>query len=771
LDPVILETPVDDTFLRQIWESRATAIQQMALEVSSSVEQLLNANVLGTRLASANQELSRLMRLYQVSRAYPAHQEDILRQMKGLRVKIVQDLDALNIQKSLLTQRQEEAAALKKDMSGLVFSEDSDPQSKRDLERASAVLELTDQKVSLVLEPGQNLLKNLDAAIAQLENALPQTWRNYYLTSLTASGQGYGLAANLDLIFKWAHSTTSMALFIYPQSGADWLGALVKFLVTMLIAAVLGLAIQRSIARSRLKNKEELAKVFLRPWHWLIFGFALVIGSQNSLGGNYLALKLPGVLALVWGLGSLSWRLRVAARPDLKGVGSPLARFFPPAAVGAIFLFLDCPSGPMSVGWALVLIIFLIWRYKSRQAQVWPLIEKLSFGSSAYFSLASLLTAIFGYPRLAILIFLLLFTLVNILILASALISLGSTLSENRFEEAIHPIKRAIATSLVIPLAFILSLACAIPWLWAAPGLEHLLRNVLTSGYTIGEASFNLTKILFIVFLFFLFRFIRAFGLTSLETLAKSFAGVDSGVIPSLKALFSYLIWAIFGIIALALLGVNFTSLAVVAGGLSVGVGLGLQSIFGNLVSGIILMLGQTIRVGDLVEVGGVTGTVKSVHIRSTVLETAEKSVVYVPNSSVMSGQFVNWTRNNRLARRKITVQACYGVDIALAIKLLNEAALANEKVLSNDPPTVLFSEFGDNSLVFNLLVTVVIDGGLGVLSDLRQDIEKRFVEQGITLWNPCLEVTLVKPNEDAAHKEPDSPVEVYPDKPDSTIC
>ncbi|MDR1577258.1 MAG: mechanosensitive ion channel [Deltaproteobacteria bacterium] len=749
LDPAILQAPVDDTFLRQIWEARASAVQQMALDVSNSVESILNSSSVGSQLASANQELSRLMRLFQVSRAYPAHQEDILRQMKGLRDKITQELDVLEIQNSILRQRSEETASLQKDMAGLVFTESSDQLPKKNLEQSVNILEMTDQKLGSILEPGHILLKNLNAAITQIEKDIPQTWRSYYLTSLSSSGQGYGISANLELVFKWAESMASMSLFIFPQSGSGWLDSLIRFLVTMLIAAVLGLGIQRAIANSRLANKDDLIKVILGPWRWLIFGLSLLIGSQNTLGGNYLALKLPGLLALLWGLAALSWRLRLVANQVLARASSPLACFFPLAAVGVIFLFLDCPSGPMTVSWSLILVLFLIWQHgskKTRRGLALPFIERLSFGSSAYFALASLLTTIFGYPRLAILIFMLLFTVVNILILASALISLGSTISDSQFFEQANPIKRAIAKSLVIPVSFILSLVCALPWLWAVPGLEHLLKNILTSGYTVGDASFDLTKILFIVFLFFLFRFIRAFSLTSLEQVVKSFAGIEAGVIPSLKALLSYLIWTVYAIIALALLGVNFTSLAVVAGGLSVGVGLGLQSIFGNLVSGIILMLGQTIRVGDLVEVGGVTGTVKSVHIRSTELETAEKSVVYVPNSSIMSSQFVNWTRNHRLARRKITVQTVYGVDIALAIQTMKEAALAHEKVVASETPLALFSEFGDNSLIFSLFITIAIDSGLATLSAIRMDIEQRFNAKGITLYNPCLEVTMANP-------------------------
>jgi small-conductance mechanosensitive channel len=333
------------------------------------------------------------------------------------------------------------------------------------------------------------------------------------------------------------------------------------------------------------------------------------------------------------------------------------------------------------------------------------------------------------------------------MILATALVTLGLSVSDAYFPETAHPIKRAISKSLAIPLAVVLSLVCAIPWLWAVPGLEFLLVNFLHQGYTVGDASFQLSRLFLIIFLFFLFRSFVAFGKTSLEQMPKTFAGLEKGVIPPLKVLFSYLVWVVYLLIALGLLGVNFTSLAVVAGGLSVGVGLGLQAIFGNLVSGLILMFGRTLMVGDLIEVGGVLGTVRSVNIRSTELETAEKAVVYVPNSNIMSGQFVNWTRNHRQVRRKLTVLTCYGIDVALALSTMKEAALAHANVVAGDPPLALFSDFGDNSLIFTLSVTIVdVDFGLSTLSAIRQEIERRFQALGITLYNPCLEVTMANP-------------------------
>ncbi|MDR1083323.1 MAG: mechanosensitive ion channel [Deltaproteobacteria bacterium] len=753
--------PAEDEALLQLWRDRILVLNQQAAEASGNLNEALGSGgQLNTDLVKANTERNRLMRLFQISRGYPAQQEDILRQIQGLRTQVAGYIQPLELQKTALTQKLDEVDSLQKDLDGVTFrDENSAATPQNNLEQAKKLFEDVDKKLTAVLGPGQALYTNLDQTVQGIEKNIPQTWLDYYFTTLADSGQGIRLAANSDQIFKWVRSLASMSLFIYPQTAADWLGALVKFLVTILIAFGLAAVIRRSSAKYPPAWKEALTKIVKGPWLWLSFGLALIIGGQNPLGGSYLVLKLPGMVMFLGGLGALSWRLRMAAVPKLEGQSSPLSRFYPPAAIGMIFLFLDCPAGPMTVVWVLVQIVFLFWlrHNKKNSSRVeMTFLESLAFGSAFYFALTSLLVAVFGYPRMAILVFMLLFTLVNIMILASALISLGSMLSDSNFAPEKKPIQHAIVQSLAIPLAFLLSLACAIPWLWAVPGSEYLLKNIMQKGYTVGDASFELSRVLFIAILFFLFRSLVAFGRTSLEQLPQTFQGIGKGVVPPLQALFTYLTWAIFLIIALALVGVNFTSLAVVGGGLGVGIGLGLQSLFSNLVSGLMLMFGRSLMVGDLVEVGGIIGTVKSINIRSTVVETAEKAVVYVPNSSIMSGQFTNWTSNHRRVRRTLTVQTCYGIDIPLALKIMKEVAMVNDKVVTADTPLAVLSNFGDNSLIFSLFVTIVdIDLSASILSSLRMEIEKRFNSGGITIYNPSLEVNLVGSQPPQSAQEP----------------
>jgi small-conductance mechanosensitive channel len=342
-----------------------------------------------------------------------------------------------------------------------------------------------------------------------------------------------------------------------------------------------------------------------------------------------------------------------------------------------------------------------------------------------------------------------LFALVNILILGGALVNLAAEACRGIFDPETSPVKHAIIHALAVPVSSLISLVCALPWLWAIPGSSPLLNTMMTKGYTVGDASFDFSRVFLIIMLFLLFRSLKGLGVTSLTHLPDTMPNIERGIIPPLQTLFTYLLWALFAILALSMVGVNFSSLAVVVGGLSVGVGFGLQNIINNLVSGFTLIFGRTILVGDWVDVGGISGTVVSVNIRCTVVETSSNSLVFIPNSAIMGGQFTNWTRNNRLCRQKLSFNLMYGCDIDEVTRALLEAAANNSEVLLKPaPPTVTVSDLNDTSVVFTLAATINFDRSVTIASQLRIDVYKLFTEKGIKFYTRSLEVNLAKSNQ-----------------------
>jgi small-conductance mechanosensitive channel len=312
------------------------------------------------------------------------------------------------------------------------------------------------------------------------------------------------------------------------------------------------------------------------------------------------------------------------------------------------------------------------------------------------------------------------------------------------FDPAVHPVKHAVVKSLAVPASFLASLVSALPWLWAVPGSSNLLAGLMSKGYSIGEASFNFSRLVLIVILFLLFKSLKDLGVTSLEHLPETLPNIERGGIPPLKGLFTYVLWIVFALISLMLVGVNFSSLAVVVGGLSVGVGLGMQSLISNLTSGLILIFGKTLLVGDWVDVGPVSGKVVTIDIRCTVLETSELARVYVPNSVIMGSQVTNWTRNNRQCRKKLNFGVVYGTDVNLAKDLLLQAAKADPDVAKAPPPAVTVNDLSETSVVFALTVTIRdTDLELTAKSRLREEAYRLFNQNGITFYTRNLEVNL----------------------------
>lgn len=154
---------------------------------------------------------------------------------------------------------------------------------------------------------------------------------------------------------------------------------------------------------------------------------------------------------------------------------------------------------------------------------------------------------------------------------------------------------------------------------------------------------------------------------------------------------------------ALKLVGIDLSSLAVIAGAIGVGLGFGLQNIISNFISGLIILAERPIAIGDRVELGGVTGVVASINLRSTSIVTNDNITVIVPNSDLITGKVTNWSYGDPKVRVRVPIGVAYGTDPERLRKLLLEVALAHPQVLREPPPEVFFTEFGDSSLNFEL--------------------------------------------------------------------
>jgi small-conductance mechanosensitive channel len=210
---------------------------------------------------------------------------------------------------------------------------------------------------------------------------------------------------------------------------------------------------------------------------------------------------------------------------------------------------------------------------------------------------------------------------------------------------------------------------------------------------------------------------------------------MDVGLRNSVRTIFGYLGFVVAAMIGFAFLGVDLSSLAIVAGALSVGIGFGLQSIVQNFVSGLILLAERPIKAGDWIVVGDSEGYVKRINVRATEIETFDKAILIVPNASLVSGTVKNWMHNDLFGRTKVKLGVPHGTDPERVRAILVAIARAHPLVTSDPEPRASLVDLNESALHFELAFTVVnVDKSAGVRSDVRFEIVKRLAAEGIAI-------------------------------------
>ena len=400
----------------------------------------------------------------------------------------------------------------------------------------------------------------------------------------------------------------------------------------------------------------------------------------------------------------------------------------------------------------IIMVIWLVGRFnKVRSNQIFRLLIVLSL-------IGAMIAELYGYRNISLYMIrtvlgsLIAFDIFKLLSLLTAefLDSLesGKGLWQQKLRSSMglkteQNIPGIIWIRIIVNLLLWAGLASSLLIIWKVPeNYVQTLISYITTGFTIGSVEILPIRILqAILILPFLLTF-NAWFRKGLEQRWLKRTQMERGTRESMATITGYIGISIAILISLSVAGMDFSKLALIAGALSVGIGFGLQNIVNNFVSGLILLFERPVKTGDWIQVGTVEGYVRKISIRSTQIQTFDRSDVIVPNSDLIAGTVTNWMLYDQQGRIRVPVSVAYGSDTKLIKELLLHVAQEHEQVI-NSPmqapiPSVLFLGFGESSLDFELRCHIKnIDTRFTTVSDLNFAIDEIFRNNAIEIPFP----------------------------------
>lgn len=270
-------------------------------------------------------------------------------------------------------------------------------------------------------------------------------------------------------------------------------------------------------------------------------------------------------------------------------------------------------------------------------------------------------------------------------------------------------------------------------------GIDQVYLNSVVSGllfgFTVGNHTISLINLFLSVTVFLFFYLLTKYAQNLLKNNVFPYTHFDAGLKHAVKATTGYIGITFAVILSVKTLGLNLSSLLYILGGLSVGIGLGLQPIVTNFISGIVMLIERPIKIGDSIEIGGETGIVKKINVRTTEIENFEKCSVLLPNSQVINVMVKNWTKNDRVKRLEITVSVAYESDTKFVEKILLDCVKAHPAILTTPAPYVIFTEFGTSSLNFALRFYLKnLDTAFPTGNAIRHEIIAALTKNGVSI-------------------------------------
>ncbi|WP_300161814.1 mechanosensitive ion channel domain-containing protein [Solidesulfovibrio sp.] len=749
-DPAVpeAEQPKDWQVLLSIHQE--SLVQQAAR--FKSMEGLLPKNVRRFRadLSALSGKLDELNLILSLSGGNPWEMRAVLSDMARLR----RSADALMAPFTDSREELEKIASrldsLKEDFAKRLDDEPEAPIAEainyylRYIKGVAASLNSVRTAINKELGPAKDFQESLGASEEALKKRIPQAWKQYYFSPAPEIFSVKAWSGLPDQALLWLRSNGSMAASLLKGTdSARALSSTIRIGVGLLLLVVADIVVTLRLRR-RFSDGPLLRKM---RRVWLLAGLAL-IAHWVSGDAPLLMQELLNALSEIFlaaALAAFSWLLRL---PEAALAGktppNPLRGLWFLFSLGLLLQIADPPEPAMTAIWLVFLLVFF-QSSGGRENVVTGPVEFARSRLTRPLVVVLCLAACLGWQHLSFLClagwFLVLAALQTGLGLADRL-ARWQARAEGKGASAVS---RALVTSLGFPLISLSLFFLVLYWFSTELGGTDMFVQAVSFTVTVGSLSLTLGRLALILTGFFVTRSLLFFVRSFLRELPRRSPGIDTGVCDVLETTSLYLLWGVYSLVSLFLLGFSFTSLAVIAGGLSVGIGFGLQNIVNNFIAGLILLFGRSIQAGDTIQIDATWGKVTKVNIRNTVVRTFQNATLFVPNSDLISGKLINWTHRDPTMRRDITVGVAYGTDTDKVRDILLEVARAQPHALQNPQPVVQFSAFGDSSLDFLLMVWVDnVAYGMETESNIRFDINRRFREEGIEIPFPQREVRIV---------------------------